>query len=83
MTSTMIVVACSVIGIALGLTLGIFAMRRMGTSKRWRSAGALAIVLLSAFAFYVPRDRDIIQDSERETQRKKGDKSGDPPVPET
>jgi hypothetical protein len=76
-------VAWTFAGILIGLPLAILTMQKLRGSKRLRTGAAFAAVLLSSFAFQVPRDRGLVEESEDETKRKKDDRrSGDPPVPQ-
>jgi hypothetical protein len=67
-------------GIVLALPVALWMAKRLRASKQLRTGAAFAAVLLSAFAYYDPRDRSCIEESEAEAKRKKDDQSGDPPT---
>ena len=67
---------------AAGLALGLATMRGMRRSKRG-AALIVASALFMPFGFLGGRQQEWVEESKDETKRKKDDRSGDPPVPES
>jgi hypothetical protein len=66
-----------VAAVALGLALGIGAMR----GQRRSGGGAAAGALFSAFDVYGGKGPELVEEAKEETRRKKDGQSGDPPSP--
>jgi len=67
----------AIAGLAFGLPLALYAARKFRRSK----GAALAGALFFSFGLIHPQQRDLMEEAQDQTKRKKDDRSGDPPEP--
>lgn len=72
--------ALTAAGLAVAMPLGILAMRQIWRSNpKGAMAAASALMLLLSPAYQDMRGKDLIEETDVETKRKKASQSGDPP----
>ena len=67
----------AIAGVAVGLPLALYASRKFRRSK----GAAFASALFFSFGLIRPQQRDLMEEAQDQTKRKKDDRSGDPPTP--